>query len=132
MKRLHVTRYTLHVKSLSMLNAYCLLLTLLLAGSALAQTAATTGRASASAVVCTTGCRLMWVNVEADGTNAVTATIYAGQDATGKQIDKIYLPAGYYGVKKDYWSTNMPGGIYISLSGTNGFFSVGYNDQYNR
>lgn len=113
--------------------AYVLLIIYMFIGSVvLAQqpTSATTGKKESSQIVCSKGCVLSWINVTSDGTNAVTVNVYDGTSTSGKLIDSTYLPAYVYSVKKDYHATAMLNGLYITVSGTNGAYYVGYISGY--
>jgi hypothetical protein len=99
---------------------------LLVAVAAVAAPTGMTGRSSSNMQVCTGSCALWWVKVEADGTNAVTVALYDGTSAAGRQVDVIYVPASYYLIKLDYHGVTARNGWYVTISGTNGVVSAGY------
>lgn len=94
------------------------------------QTTATSGKNTTSAVICNKGCVLSWLNMTADGTNAVTVNVYDGTSTSGTLIDSTYIPTNIYSVKKNYQNTTMKNGMYITVSGTNGAYYVGYIAGY--
>jgi len=106
----------------------CVIALCLLATVCFSQPNGMTGRSADNMQVCTGSCGLWWVSVDADGTNAATVVIYDGTDTTGTVKDRIYVPAGYYCVKKNYYGVTAKRGWYVTVSGTNGLVSAGYQN----
>jgi hypothetical protein len=88
----------------------------------------TTGKMTSSRVAITGPGYLMAINIITDGTNNVTVTLYDGTDSSGTQIwNQTVTGEKYVGG----WLWNFPlkfeTGIYMTISGTNGYAYIEYN-----
>lgn len=70
--------------------------------------------------------QLGWISVRTDGTNAVTVKVYDGVDATGTLVDEMYVQGSSYWAGRDYFNMFLSQGLFVTISGTNGYIFAGY------